>query len=587
LRLHCNIMSNFNDLLKGYETGSFIETICSIAKIANGNDRNDLAIELVALHNEGKIDVIVAFESLENSSLSGRDLFIVQDAFTKALPSLNSPVRSVIQCVLNLNRCANQSYSGSLIEGYIDFCAKESSRPIQALAEIEENPEHYADLLPATLIAGSRNDINFFLSEAIRLCEDKSAKLLMRQAIFAIGKLDWTEVVNVPNSAFNTLESLAEFETDDEILANIIESAFALLQRDKAHEPRVVEIIITALTNGGELSLHAASKIFCFNLNDFPDSLLGVLFNYLAHVNPKNTGTLHNLDEGIYNLLKKGNIEATIQFLETLLLANSNVLSMEDFQITAGVILKTNKLLSKVLTRWFRLGDSVLCEGVCTIIGSCHVNDLSLHIDSTELPSTDTKNILFIARKAIGYLFMQPIRAVSILISLMRYVTDYEVLGKLGSLLFNPMLINYSGKTRDYVIRQKESESSNIKEILESAINSIDEYLDDLRAIGNLVALHPGEAQKETYYRFSSQQMEESHKAAEAQSVFLNLCSKELLLYGRKSITYIYGSDGKPHRTELPLQSHSITMEYPRMENIDPCGLDYMLRIFRNEKFTA
>lgn len=580
-------MSIFDDLLKGYETGNFIGTICSLAKIAKGNEDNDLIIELVTLHNEGEIDVIVAFDSLESNLLSGRDLFIALDTFSKVLPNLNSPVRPVIQCVLNLNRCANQSYSGSLIEGYINFCAKELSRPIQALAEIEENPEFLAVLLPATIIAGSRIDFNSYLAKAIRLCEYKSSKMLLRQAIFAIGKLDWTNVVNVPNSVFNTLESIAEFETDDEILANIIECAFALLQRDKAQESRVVEIIITAMTKGGEFSLHAASKIFCSNLNNLPDSLLSVLFNHLTHVNPKNTGTLHNLDEGIYKLFKKGIIEATIQFFESLLLANSNVLSMEDFKMTAEIILNTNELLSKVLTRWFLLGDSVLCEGVCTIIGSCHVNDLLLYIDSTELPSTDSKNIVFIARKAIGYLFMQPISAVSILISLMRHTTDYEVLDKLGALLFSPMFINYPGKTRDYVIRQKESESSNIKEILELAINSIDEYLDDLKAIGNLVALHPGEAQKETYYRFSSQQMEESQKAAEAQSIFTNIFSKELLLYGRKSITYIYGSDGEPHRTELPLQSHSFTIEYPRMENIDPFGLNYMLHIFRNEKLTV
>jgi hypothetical protein len=38
---------------------------------------------------------------------------------------------------------------------------------------------------------------------------------------------------------------------------------------------------------------------------------------------------------------------------------------------------------------------------------------------------------------------------------------------------------------------------------------------------------------------------------------------------------------------EMPLTSHGLQMEFPRMENLDPYGVDYMLRIFRVERFRA
>ena len=56
-------MSNREELLRSYETGNFLETVYACS-LANHNDRSALALELAALHNEGLIDVVGAFESL-------------------------------------------------------------------------------------------------------------------------------------------------------------------------------------------------------------------------------------------------------------------------------------------------------------------------------------------------------------------------------------------------------------------------------------------------------------------------------------------------------------------------------------------
>ncbi len=208
----------------------------------------------------------------------------------------------------------------------------------------------------------------------------------------------------------------------------------------------------------------------------------------------------------------------------------------------------------------------MLCDGVHTIIGAHHGDDIPLEIDPAELKLADFVHILFVARKAIGFLFTQPISAATVLISLMRNTTDDEVLTNLGALLFNPLLLNFTGKVRDYAVQQSGLESGKVKATIDQALRHIDKYLEDLRSVGNLAALHPGETQREAYHRHFSRIMAESWKAAEAQSVFLNLVSKSVLLYGRKSINYVYGPDGQSHRMEIPLQSHGTEMEFPRMQ---------------------
>ena len=59
--------------------------------------------------------------------------------------------------------------------------------------------------------------------------------------------------------------------------------------------------------------------------------------------------------------------------------------------------------------------------------------------------------------------------------------------------------------------------------------------------------------------------------------------SKAVLLYGRKSISYVHSSDNETQRMEIPLQSFEHSIEFPGLEYMDPHGLDYMLRVFRVE----
>jgi hypothetical protein len=221
---------------------------------------------------------------------------------------------------------------------------------------------------------------------------------------------------------------------------------------------------------------------------------------------------------------------------------------------------------------------------VHTIISTHLLDDVTLEIDPDELKSAGLGHILFVARKAIGFLFTQPISAATILISLMRNTTDNEVMTNLGALLFNPLLLNFTGKVRDFAEQQSGLESGEVKATIDQALKDTDKYLEDLRSVGSLAALNPGEAQREAYHRYLAGIMAESWKAAESQSIFLDLVSRSVLLYGRKSIDYVYGPDGQSRRMEIPLQRHSTDMEFPRLQIVDPFGLDYMLRIFRRER---
>jgi hypothetical protein len=353
------------------------------------------------------------------------------------------------------------------------------------------------------------------------------------------------------------------------------------LQRDKTQEGRSVALITNALSKGGEYTLHAASETFGFHTAQIPGSLLDVLLVHLMRVKPASKGT-QEIDIGIAHLLEKSD-ERAIRFLEDLLIAHPDELTLKTFNSALREIRSSTPLLSKVLTRWFIRGDHVLCEGVHEIVSLPGGENLKLEIDPDELKPVDVARIVFVARKAIGYLFFLPVGVASILISLMRCTDDDEILKALGGFLFNPLLLNFTVTARQYAVQQSGIESGKVKETIDNALKAVDDYLDVLRSVGNLPALHPSEAQRETYHRHFSGIMAESFKTAMAQSAFLNLFPKSILLYGRKSIDYVYDNNGPPHRIETDLKGHGTEIEHPRMEDIDPYGLEFMLWVFRNE----
>jgi hypothetical protein len=182
-------MSQRDELLRSYNDSNFLETVYACSSNDHA-DRSAVVSDLIALHNEGLIDVVGAFHSLKNDSSNGPDFFLTRNIFEKALPDLDAPISDVMQCVLHLYLDAGRDLAaGTIINSFIDFCTRKASRPHDALEEIEASPGKLAHLLPATLIAGSQIDSSCYLCETIRLCNDENIEL-KKGGLFSIGKIN-------------------------------------------------------------------------------------------------------------------------------------------------------------------------------------------------------------------------------------------------------------------------------------------------------------------------------------------------------------------------------------------------------------
>lgn len=137
---------------------------------------------------------------------------------------------------------------------------------------------------------------------------------------------------------------------------------------------------------------------------------------------------------------------------------------------------------------------------------------------------------------------------------------------------------------KHYVETELPNQSPNVQKVINSALSMLENYHAGLKEAWDISELLPSQAQRETHQRFLNRQMTEAHKEVQKNSIINLFTSKSVILYGRKSINYVNGPNNQVNRMEIPLQRFGSSIEFPRLEYMDPHGLDYMLRVFQIEE---
>lgn len=417
------------------------------------------------------------------------------------------------------------------------------------------------------------------------------ARIVVRDAEWLVRKVDRTStggraltVVGISELVKNK-EAIFLDEIDDQMLGCLVSSTCSICIVDSSQTDKGVEIIKSALSKGGELTLYAASQIFGYEMKKLPEKMLDIFLPTLLNVDAKHAGTVSNIGYGIAMLLKRKDPIRGIEFLESLLTKHHGELIIESLDyLVHSIHSQGNTLRNKLLTRWFLNGDPVLCNSISSILNAIHGDDLQLEIDPAEIPTDDPVLYLFIARKAIGFLFMKPVTCTSIILSLMKNTQNEKLMRDLGTLLFDPILLNFSGKPYEFLKEEIGNLTGPVRNSIQRAIDAIDDYLETLRSMPDIPEMYPSQEQREAKIRRHNRIMAESNSKTQKGSFLDLICSKSVLLYGNASIMHIQNGSGQSRRMEIPMQYHEIYMEIPRQDDIDPFGLDYTLRVFRNER---
>lgn len=108
-------------------------------------------------------------------------------------------------------------------------------------------------------------------------------------------------------------------------------------------------------------------------------------------------------------------------------------------------------------------------------------------------------------------------------------------------------------------------------------------YLEGLSSIGKVPELHPSERERQLEWQRHSESMAEARQAARKKSIFAQIGTESLILYGTRAVSWFKDHTDERRRIETPMKSISHSFEMPRVEIVDPMGLQMMLLHFRRE----
>lgn len=575
-------MNQFNSQLIESEQNDNLLSCINNLFLNNSEKKEILVSEIANLHNEGKIDVIAAFQKLEPNEDLNIDFFLCRSLFESVLPKLKTPVEPILKCSIQLIRKAgNDLTARTPITSLMKFLSSDIEKAEDAFNLATTNPD-LIDFIPAALISGAKLELESFVNQAIELTTH-SNPIICTHAIHALGQMDYSNNPDLVENAFNSIDAFSINNPDEHLLGQVLKSAFYLYKESPDKEEAALTLIAKSLETLNSLTIHAASEIFRSEGTDIPDAILNVLQNALLEVDINNTGTMQNIELGIYWLYRNNKKDEAGLFLEKLLLKKNSGALINKFELFTGDAHKDKPYLNKLITRWLLSKRIVLCRAATEITRLDNSSGFPLSVDLEQIKDLNVGVHLFLARKACGWFFSKPISAASFIISLIDTAND-EQTGLITEALFTPLIISYPGVGKKYLMDIAPHSSNKVNDVISKVLSLLDEHHDNLKSVHDIAELSPSLKQIDTHGLYMGKLIGNAYQEAQKGSITELLGKPSVLLYGNSSVHYIDRGPNTPkQRQQTEMQCFSHEVEFPSLEVLDPHGLDHILFSFKTE----
>ncbi|MHC1698598.1 MAG: hypothetical protein AB9919_11170 [Geobacteraceae bacterium] len=527
------------------------------------------------LHNTGKIDLLGLVETDAFQGPNASDFFMAMHFFCRILPELDATPARMMACIHVLVTLGGEDLAAHQPNSaFRAWCAKDQRRSHVVIAAARSGDELASHHLTFALEA-----INA-VSEArqIALAYDDGRRL---SAITALGRIE-DDNSDSRAETFAAFSVLLDSGFDDDLRANMLAATAAILSRAVDSHSSEVSLVSRLVEGAGEFTLHQAAHMLWAYSKALQSEIVASLLQALERINPANKGTVNELDLGLQALLKLGYDKAAIDYITELLSRPDDSLELNELDsFTRTLVAGSQERLSRIVVKWLLLGKPRLCDGLAKAIRSRDLEGPPLDLCAEDLAISSSAQI-FLCRKAIGWFFLKSTTAASVLVSVLRFC-DEETALEVKNLLVNILLLNYSG-VQNYLEGLAPDDAA--KSHINQALAEHEAYHSAIVAIPLIKELQPSEHQRRIEQLRMVDQMRDAQKKADSESVLLSMVKHSVLLYGTRSLSFIKDFEDSLRPFEMDLKPYSISFEIPRMEIVDPVGLDYMLRVFRTERMT-
>lgn len=574
------------EILAHAANGSLLDAIFNSYGRRWLDDNDPTIIALADLHNAGDIDLLALVTPRSVKPYQGSVFFNGQHVFRALISRLQAPAEALMQAVKTLIDAAGQDMAAGLpVEEFAKWCGADPGRPAELLELVDRKVPNADRFLTIALKNGVALDRVYFLDRAYGFLESGS-ETEQQGAINALGQIelasdgDWDRLLD----GFSAL--LSNDPADIVRAALITAVARRLKGAPVDRQARLTEIGIDAVRPLGDQTLDTAARTIAFYGEHLTEALTDALLEALLAINGENKGTIEILDMALMKLVERGDPMRARTYLERLLRREDDRIEFEQLDSLCYKLREVGvQTLDDWVVAWLLDGDRDLCGALDEALFGVGSDEFLFRIDFARFGLAPA-DYPYLARKAIGTFFLKPSVMTSFLVSLLRATP--ETADEVAELLIDPILINYAGVAQNYLKPIAQDQSDPACASVQHALDGQEAYLDGLRSVGNVPELHPSERERRLEWQRHADSMAEAYRAARQKSVLASIVTESLILYGTRAVSWFDDrGQAERRRIETPMASISHSFEMPRVDIVDPGGLQMMLLHFRAERRPA
>lgn len=552
-----------DEIIASAEVGTIV---CLLADEIDHDLPDSLVNRAAALHNAGQINLLGSKQKSAIDRLDGHVFFTTQQMLCELIPKLDAPVADMMVLVKQLVEKGGMDLAAQLpLQAFKVWLANNLTRVDEILAAFRGGSTDDAAYLAAALEARGDPALVFpflkfpdvrrqFAASALgSICPaDEAAAAVALTELLPLAQSDSHDMTR-----FTALYTMAEILSHTEKLAPVwVPQIIAAAKNNPSNS--TCEALLQGVWRRTKLfdDQQVSDVIALAMARDMTDERL---LNLLANVLGQLVGTVHRdkaldalttlVEQGTINLEENGPILYQLHDLDRL-------------------------QRYSLVVRWLNSGVANLCQAaVAVAVRAGQAAPFDGDLSGSGLTSEE---IIALCQRAVGYLFIHPVAAASIVVAGLR-AKDAKATPILTQLLYFPLLMNYLGSVQDYLKTIKKGDAAWAP--TRKALKQIAGYTLGLTTKEPIKELSPSDYQLNIARERRMEMNREIYKQVRKESVLLSFVHQSTVLYGRSTMTYLRGTNSPPVTMEMKAFSHSF--EVPRLDILDPVGLAWMLRQFR------
>lgn len=570
-----------HDILERYKSKTLLSLLVPRLGEAEAYGQADVIAAVVRLHNAGSLDFLSVSSFIGAGDADHYEMIEFQQFFGRILPGLVANTKNVMDAAGSLMTIGGRDTSATVdFNGLRDWCSK-NKREQEILELVPNYPAHKLLFLTVALQAGALHSLPDFVSQSVDWLNHAEVDY-QRASLIALSAI---RLEVDPDLTISTLAALLEYVDrmdDDDLLAAALATTVNLHSRAPGIAvDTVVKIIDRTRVAGGKLAHSRAAQMIWQKGKNAHESVQQALLATCYAISPLNVESVGGLDFVAYTLAQRGKSEQAEALVRHFIECGEDKISAAQFGSFFREYTKNETSGAMLLLAWLGSDSYALRNAAREVVGTIYNNKPPIF--DVDVPSQSSANAVYLARKVVGYLFIYPVTAASLLMCILKTCQDDDA-KEIAELLFDPLLLNFSGSVAEYLGQVKERGERPGLQHVSDALSRLEQYISDLNKVGVVKELAPSERQRFIERHQRQQVMEAAYKAMEEKSILRTLASRSVVLYGRRSINYITDLSGNSQRSEIDMHTVSHRSELSRMSIFDPTELEHQLFVFRAER---